>query len=79
MSYHRFLGEENIHRFVNGTYPLTQNFYVNYGSCNTIIQICFVRIDTFVPLIFAHVLRINLFQLSNRLFTNISLIKFNIT
>ena len=53
--YHRFLGEENMHRalwitlvlnlllwirFVKGPNPLTQNFHANYGSCNSILINC---------------------------------------
>ena len=53
--YHRFLGEENMHRalwitlflnlllwirFVKGPNTLTQNFHVNYGSCTSILINC---------------------------------------
>ena len=43
------------------------------------IILCFLRIDTFVPLVFTHNLRIRPLQLSIRPLTKISLIKLSIT
>ena len=43
------------------------------------IILCFLRIDTFVPLVFTHILRIRPLQLSIGPLTKISLIKLSIT